>query len=118
MTTNAKQYKTNIDFLSLKKNKTDIKKVAIKSSKDAEAYARQFYFEDLGIYESVFILLLNQSNTTIAFAKISQGGICSTITVALLLLCNCVPCQRRTLVSWVQGNFLPSNNNSPNTLTI
>lgn len=78
MKTNAKQYKTNIDFLSLKKNKTDIKKVAIKSSEDAADYARQFYFEDLGIYESVFILLLNQSNTTIAYAKISQGGVCST----------------------------------------
>ncbi len=78
MKTNAKQYKTNIDFITLKKNKTDIKKVAMKSSKDAADYARQFYFEDLGIYESVFILLLNQSNNTIAYAKISQGGVCST----------------------------------------
>lgn len=79
MTTKAKQYMTNIDYITLKKNKTAIKKATVKTSQDAEAYARQFYFEDLGIYESVFILLLNRSNTTIAYAKISQGGVCSTI---------------------------------------
>lgn len=74
-----RQYKTNINLLSLKKNKIDIKKAAIKSSKDAADYARQFYFEDLQIFESAFIILLNNSNNTIAYAKISQGGVCSTV---------------------------------------
>ena len=112
MKTNAKQYKTNIDFLSLKKNKTDIKKVAIKSSKDAEAYARQFYFEDLGIYESVFILLLNQSNNTIAFAKISQGGICSTIVDTAIIAKYAVDTLAKGVIlvhNHPSGNLTPSN---------
>jgi cobalamin-dependent methionine synthase I len=35
--------------------------------------------DDIEIYESVFILLLNAANDTIGFAKISQGGILGTV---------------------------------------
>lgn len=107
-----RQYKTNVNLLSLKKNKTDIKKAAIKSSKDAADYAHQFYFEDLGIYESVFILLLNQSNTTIAYAKISQGGVCSTVVEPAIIAKYAVDTLAKGVIlvhNHPSGNLEPSN---------
>lgn len=65
--------------LSIKKTKTDFPKVKITSSKDAEQFIRQFYSDDIGIYESFFILLLNRANNTVGFAKISQGGTAGTV---------------------------------------
>jgi len=62
----------------LKKIKTDFPKVKITSSKDAEEFIRRFYSDDIGIYESFFILLLNRANNTIGFVKISQGGVAAT----------------------------------------
>ena len=65
--------------LSIKKTKTDFPKVKITTSKDAEQFIRQFYSDDIGIYESFFILLLNRGGYTTAFAKISQGGPAGTV---------------------------------------
>ena len=62
----------------LKTEKTDFEKVQISSSKNAADYIRQFYSDDIEIYESFFILLLNRANKTIGYAKISQGGITGT----------------------------------------
>lgn len=50
----------------------------VKSSKDAYQYAAHFWGDDLEIYESFFILLLDRSCNPIAWAKISQGGISGT----------------------------------------
>lgn len=50
--------------------------VKITSSRDASKYVRNFYHEDIAIYESAFILLLDRANNTIGWAKIGQGGIC------------------------------------------
>lgn len=63
----------------LKKIQTDFPKVKIKSSKDSADFIRQFYGDDLEIYESFFLLLLNRANDTIGYAKISQGGVCGTV---------------------------------------
>lgn len=63
----------------LKKIATDFPEVQITSPKDAENVIRQFYGDDIEIYESCFILLLNQANNTIGYAKISQGGIVGTV---------------------------------------
>ena len=70
---------TTIDAIILKRIKSDFLKVKITDSKTAADYARQFYYEDIDIYESVFIILLNRANNTIGYAKISQGGICTSI---------------------------------------
>lgn len=51
----------------------------IKGAEDAQAYARNFYHEDILIYESSYIMLLNQANNVMGYAKISQGGICLTV---------------------------------------
>ena len=72
-------YKSNSLEISLKRKKSDYKKVKISRSEDANKYARQFYHDDLTIYESFFIILLNQSNNTIGYAKISQGGVAGTV---------------------------------------
>ena len=65
--------------IKLKKVKTDFPKVKITTSKAAEECIRQFYSDDIGIYESFFILLLNRGGYTTGFAKISQGGTAGTV---------------------------------------
>lgn len=67
------------DVYGLTKNKTDFPRVHINSSKTGSDFIRQFYSDDIGIYESFFILLLDRGNTTIGYAKISQGGIAGTV---------------------------------------
>ena len=73
-----KTYKSTISEYSLKYTKTDIQKTQIKSSQNSVDVIRKFYFDDINIYESFFILLLNRANNTTGFAKISQGGTAGT----------------------------------------
>ena len=63
----------------IKSNVTDIPKVKITNSETAYDYIRQFYSDDLEIYESSFILLLNRASDVIGYAKISQGGVAGTV---------------------------------------
>ena len=77
--TATQYYKNNISGLRVVREKTNFRRMKIKSSKDAAHYARNFFDDDLLIYESTFILLLNRSNNVDAYAKISQGGISGTI---------------------------------------
>lgn len=64
---------------TLKAEKRELEQVKIVSSESAASYARNFYHDDISIYESSFIILLNSANKAIGYAKISQGGICQTI---------------------------------------
>ncbi len=57
----------------------------ITSSADAYNVIRQFWHDDIEIYESFFILLLNRANKTIGWAKISQGGITGTVVDVKIL---------------------------------
>ena len=70
---------SNVCLFELKKSITDFIPQKITSSIGSADYIRQFYHDDIEIYESFFILMLNRANTTIGFAKISQGGICGTV---------------------------------------
>lgn len=63
----------------LKRLQTEFPAVKINSIKDAEQVVRKFYGDDIEIFESCFILLLNNANLTIGYAKISQGGITGTV---------------------------------------
>lgn len=65
--------------ITIKSEVTDFMCITIHNSQDAERFARNFYHEDIKIYESVFIIFLNRKNTTIGYAKISQGGISSSV---------------------------------------
>jgi DNA repair protein RadC len=53
--------------------------VKITNSKIAADFARQFYSDDIELYESMFIIMMSNSNQTIAWAKISQGGVAATV---------------------------------------
>jgi DNA repair protein RadC len=68
-----------IKLYELKKNQTNFPSVKITSSTDASNFIKQFYSDDIEIFESCFLLLLNNANTTIGYAKISQGGITGTV---------------------------------------
>ena len=63
---------------SITAKKQDFEIVKIMSSRDSYEFARKFYHEDILIYESSFIMLVNSANNAIGYAKISQGGVCST----------------------------------------
>lgn len=69
----------NISRFELKANKSEFESVQITNSKQAAEFIRQFYGDDISIYESFFILLLNRTNKTIGYAKISQGGTAGTV---------------------------------------
>lgn len=71
---------------SLSCKQSDFPQTKITCSRDAADFIKQFYGDDMQIFESVFILLLNRSNITTAYAKISQGGIHSTV-VDVKIIC-------------------------------
>ncbi len=71
--------------ITTKSVKSKIEAEKITSSKDSYRVIRKFYHEDINLYESFFILLLNQRNHTIGFAKISQGGVCGTVACPRLI---------------------------------
>lgn len=68
-----------ISYIQLKTIQSEFPKKKITSSKDSANFIRQFYYDDISIYESFFILLLNRANFTIGYAKISQGGVAGTV---------------------------------------
>ena len=74
-----KTYTSTINRVTLKKESSNFMKVKITSSKDASDVIHQFYDGDIELFESFFILLLNRANTTIGYAKISQGGVAGTV---------------------------------------
>ena len=80
-----KEYKSKLDRISLVREKTEIPRVKIKSSRDAAEYCRNFFGDDIDLYESFFMILLNQGNNTIGFVKISQGGITGTVVDVRIL---------------------------------
>lgn len=79
-------FKKKISRFELRKLQTDFPAVKVRTSHEAAKFIRQFYSDDLEIFESFFILTLNQANNTTGYAKISQGGISSTIVDVKLIM--------------------------------
>lgn len=75
-----------LNLFTLKKIKSEFSNKKIMTSEDAIDFIKQFYGDDMEIFESCFILLLNRQNMTIGYAKISQGGTVGTI-VDVKLIC-------------------------------
>jgi DNA repair protein RadC len=92
----------------LKATDSEFTKVKITTSESAEKFIRQFYGDDLEIFESFFILLLNRANETIGYAKISQGGIVGTVVDKKILL-------KYVVESLASGIILAHNHPSGNT---
>lgn len=67
------------EFILKTIKKNEINAVNVCTSVKAAEYARAFYSDDLTIYESAFIILLNRRNNTIGWAKIGQGGLDATV---------------------------------------
>ena len=76
-----KAYKTAIKEYTLKidSKNTSFLKCKISKSQDAYEYIKQFYFDDIEIYESFFVLMVNRANITTGFVKISHGGTAGTV---------------------------------------
>jgi|GEM_PF-4489955 len=68
-----KEFKSKTKLFELKKLQTDFPNVKITQTSEAFKFIRQFYGDDIEVFESVFILLMNRANNTIGYAKISQG---------------------------------------------
>lgn len=66
-------------LFSLQKIQSNFPSVKIETSKQSEEFIRQFYQNDIGIFESFFLLTLNNSGMTTGYFKISQGGITGTV---------------------------------------
>jgi DNA repair protein RadC len=75
----------SVPKISLKKTKSKFEKLQIITIESAYEYCKNFYFDDIELYESFFLLLLNQGNYTIGFVKISQGGISGTVVDPVLV---------------------------------
>lgn len=91
--------------------KQDFEVVKIKSSTDAVEFARKFYHEDIIIYESAFIILINRANNVTGYAKISQGGICGTIVDVRLVAKYAIECLAEGVIfvhNHPSGNTRPS----------
>jgi hypothetical protein len=82
----------------LKATDSEFTKVKITGSESAEKFIRQFYGDDLEIFESFFILLLNRANETIGYAKISQGGIVGTVVDIRLIAKYCIDCLSSSVI--------------------
>lgn len=106
---------TTISEISLKRTPSEFQKIIITNSQESADYIRQFYFDDITIYESVFLLLLDRQNKTIGYAKISQGGITGAV-VDIKIVCKYI------VDSLASGAILchnhPSGNLVPSTADI
>lgn len=96
----------------LSATRKDFNRAKITKSKDAADYARQFYFDDLMIYESVFIIMTNRRNNTCGYAKISQGGIAGTVVDIKLILKYAIENLASGIIFFhnhPSGNLMPSD---------
>lgn len=106
-----KIYQKSLPLITLKKTKTDFPCIKILKSSDASEFIRNFYSDDLTIYESFFILLLNRGNNTIGYAKISQGGIVGTIIDTTIIAKYCVEALAKSVIlchNHPSGTLVPS----------
>lgn len=100
-----------LNVFTLAKGKAKFQNTKIFDSRTSANYIRQFFGEDIEIYESCFILLLNRSNTTIGYAKISQGGICGTIVDVKIICKYAIDCLASTAIlchNHPSGSLKPS----------
>lgn len=82
----TKKKETNLSLFQLRKLQTEFPTENITSSRISADLIRKFYSDDIGIFESFFILLLNRANVTTGYAKISQGGVAGTV-VDIRIIC-------------------------------
>lgn len=80
---------SKIPIITLSKKASKFEKIKISSSKISADYIRQFYTGDIELFESFFLVLLNNNLETTGYVKISQGGITGTV-VDIRIVCKYV----------------------------
>lgn len=107
-------YKTTIPELKLKAKDGNILKVKIKSSDDLHLYFRElFNKETLEIQEEVIVVFLNNSNNTIGWYKVSQGGITGSVIDIRLVMKKALDCYATQMCiahNHPSGGLTPSQN--------
>ena len=103
----SKQYKRMLNEFSLTLKKSDFHSSKIGGSHDSFDVIKNFYHDDMEIYESFFILLLNRANNSIGYVKISQGGITGTVVDPRIIA-------KYVLESMASGIILAHNHPSGN----
>lgn len=94
----ATNVEERIEQYHLAKSSTDFPRVTINSAETAYNYIKQFYGTDIEIYESFFVLLLNQAAQTVGYAKISQGGVAATVVDVKIILYYAVNCLAQSVI--------------------
>jgi len=74
-----KTYKSNLEKISLVKEKTVYNRTRIASSRQAYEVLKPLFNENMEVFESFYMLTLNTANNTTGYSELSKGGIQSTI---------------------------------------
>lgn len=76
-----KTYKKKANLVRLVREPSTFQMAKIRSSTNCAEFARQLYQESgsIGLYESFYMISLNNSNNTTDYNLISQGGITGTV---------------------------------------
>ncbi len=96
--------------ITTKKYKSKLEIITITDSKKSYDFIKKFWHKDINIYESFFILLMNQANETMAYAKISQGGVAGTIVDVKIVAKYAVDCLASSVIL---AHNHPSGNPNP-----
>jgi DNA repair protein RadC len=82
---------SKLPLASLKFKPTKIKRFIVHNSDEAGGYIRQMFDKDTIEYNESFVALyLNRANETIAWSKISSGGISSCVVDVKIVLMNAI----------------------------
>lgn len=79
-----------MEEIGLYRKATTFERTKITGSQVSADVIRQFYHADISIYESFFLMLLNNSLETIGYVKISQGGIMGTVVDIRIIAKYCI----------------------------
>ena len=104
-------YKSKCPQIKLVKEKSEFYSAKLKSSKEVGDFCRNFFKDDLGLYESMFLLLLNQANNTIGWVKISQGGVTGTVCDPIIIAKYAIEALAKNVIlchNHPSGNLTPS----------
>lgn len=106
-----KTYNSKLMKVSLVREVTDFPKVKVSSSREAEKVLRPLYDVDMELWESFYLIMLNNANNTIGYAKISQGGINATVVDVRLVAKYAIDCLATGVIlshNHPSGNLIPS----------
>ena len=68
--------------------RNEMQSIKVMGPGDAYDFARNFFSDDIDIYESCFIILTDRANRIIGWYKVSSGGLDATIRAERLTLQN------------------------------